>query len=378
MRTKSTTLFLVLLILPFTVSESVSAQDLQYTTSTRMELEGTAGRVVNFLSRFAGRSDNPGETVYVKGNYMRTDTDGSSTILDLDDARFLFLNHEAKTYAEMKFADMADMAQDAVTQYEEAIEEARQEAQKEADYQAEEMDLDLEYDVKVDRTGETRNIRGHRAERVLMILTAKGSHMVEQEDGQAETLEGSMVLANELWVTNDSNGELAPLFDFQNRMGSSMSDAFSDITSDARMGPTMTTAAGDMSDARMGEMLKKAADEMSEIDGNVLVTVTKFVIVPGNLTFDPKAAFSGEQEEKQEVTATQRAGRLARGLVRNRLGRRSGNDEQAEDPEEDEPRQTTLVTVMTEITDVQQRSLPSSLFEVPTDYQERTLATLHQ
>lgn len=375
MRNSLRILFAGLLCAALTYPGSALGQDLKYTTTTNMKLEGTAGSVVNFLSRLTGGSDEKGETVYVKGNNMRTDSDGSSTILDLDGSRFLILNHDNKVWAEMKFAEMAEMAEDAVSQIEETIEEARTEAQAEANRQSEEMDIDVEYDLNVNRTGETRTIRGHHAERVLMIMTARGSTVVEQ-DGETEDLEGSMILANEMWITTDESGELQPLFDFQKRMGQSMSDSF------AEMAGVGQTASADLSaafatDARMSTMMKDAAEAMEEIDGYALITTMKFVVVPGNVAFNPALAFGDEQEEKEEVTTTQRAGRMARGLLRNRLGR-SSNNEPADEPREVELRQTTLVTMVTEISDVERTSLPSSLFEIPADYQERTIATLYR
>lgn len=365
-------LLLIALVLP----QQSAAQDLQYTSTTKLELEGAAGRAVNFVSRLTGQSNETTETVYLRGNRMRTDDEGSSTILDLDQQRFIMLNHEAKTYAVMPFSQMAEMAEHMAERAEEAIEEARSEMSDEdaaAMQRSAEEDVQIEYDLKVERTGEVRDIRGHRAERVLMIMSARGKQQ-NPEDGQ-EPAEGALVLANEMWLTTDRSGELEPLFDFQERMGQGMQESFGDM---AASGQSMGDAFGAAfaSDPRMGEMMKGAAEEMSKMDGVPLISVMKMVAVPGKMEFDVALAF-GEKEEKEQVSASQRAGRAARSFMRGRFGR--GNDAaEVEEEQEPELKQSTLLSITTEISDVQHAALSDDLFAAPADYEERTLMTLHE
>lgn len=365
-------LVMVALVLP----QTSAAQDLQYSSTTKLELAGTAGRVMNVVSRLGGGSEETKETVYLKEDRMRTDDEGSSTILDLRQQRYVILNHDQKTYAVMAFSEMAQMAEQMAAATEDAVDEARSEAgqQTEEHPGAEGDSATMEYDLKVERTGESKTIRGHRAERVLMVMTAKGTQVAEQEG--EEDVEGSLVLANEMWVTTDSNGEMAPLFAFQEQMAESMAASFEGIgTSAQAMGDGLQAAFA--SDPRMGEMMKDAAEEMSELDGFPLITMMKMVMVPGDLEFDAKTAFEGEPEKKEEVSATQRAGRMARSFARSRFGRGSKDDAEKEEAPA-EPTQTTLMTVTTEITDVQRSSLSEDLFSIPSDYAERTLTTMHE
>ena len=365
----------LLLCLSLLTVPSVTAQDLQYTSTTKFELAGTAGRAMNFLSRLGGGGNESTETVSIRGKHMRTDSDNSSTIIDLDTGRFLILDHDNRMYSVMNFADMADMAEQMAAQAEEMLEEARAEARNADNGRSlEEANAEIDYDVKVTRTGETRTIRGHRAERVLMTLSARGR--TTPETPEEEAMEGALVMANEVWLTSDPSGELKPLFDFQEEMASAMMGEFAEFSSQAEsFGAGLQAAFA--SDPRMGQMMEEAAEELSKMDGVPLISVMKVVMVPGSMEFDARMAFESE-EPKEEVSTTRRAGRLARGILSNRLGRGNNNDDEPEEEEaESEPRQSTLMTITTEISEVQRTSLSNDLFEIPAGYSERNFTNMY-
>lgn len=328
---------------------------------------------MNFLSRLGGGGNESTETVSIRGKHMRTDSDNSSTIIDLDTGRFLILDHDNRLYSVMNFADMANMAEQMAAQSEEMLEEARAEARNADNGRSlEEANAEIDYDVKVTRTGETRTIRGHRAERVLMTLSARGR--TTPETPEEEAVEGALVMANEVWLTSDPSGELKPLFDFQEEMASAMMGEFTEFSSQAEsFGAGLQAAFA--SDPRMGQMMEEAAEELSKMDGVPLISVMKLVMVPGTMEFDARMAFEGE-EPKEEVSTTRRAGRLARGILSNRLGR-GNNDDEPEEEAESEPRQNTLMTITTEISDVQRTSLSNDLFEIPAGYSERNFMNMY-
>lgn len=363
-------LLLSVLLLP----ESLLAQDLQYTSKTRFELPGAAGRAMNVVSRIAGGSNESVETVYLRGKYMRTDTDETSTIFDLENGRFVMLDHDRKTYSVMNFTDMAAMAEEMAGRAEEAMAEARAEADADARRELEEANAEIEYDVDVRRTGQTRTINGHRAERVLMTLSARGRAIAENEG--EEDVEGALVLANEMWLTNDPSGDLQPLFDFQEQMAKDMMGEMDEFGAQAQsFGEGLQSAFA--ADPRMGGMMEKAAEEMSKLDGVSLLSTIKLVAVPGNLQFDADAAFSDEGAKSNDTSVAQQATRAARGFLRGRLGR--GNNDDAEEEEQDRtPKQSTIMTVVTEIADVQRASLSDDLFAIPSGYTERDLMNFYE
>lgn len=363
---------LILMALSPQAVKHVVAQDLQYTTKTSIELPGTAGTVMRWAQRIGGGSNETAETVYLKDGRMRTDSDGSSTILDVSGGSMTFLDHQRKTFSRMTFADMMSMSEEVLADADQALSEARQEAagtDSEARRALEEEGIDIRYDLKVDRTGETRSILGHRAERVLLIMQAEGSRVAQMED--EEDLEGAFVVATELWLTTDSSGELAPLFKFEQDAASAMSGHIQDMSASSQSFADGFAAAFS-GDPQMREMTERASEEMAKMEGVSLASTMKMVVVPGGVTFNPRAAF-GEEEPREQVSATRQAGRLARGLVRNRLGRGGNDAQEAEEPEERTPRASTLFTVRTEITDVSQASLDGALFETPGDYREAPL-----
>lgn len=352
------------------ITTDVAAQDLKYTTTTSIELPGRVGTALRWAQRIAGGSSETVETVYLKDRRMRTDDGSSSVIMDLADGRMVFLDHDRKSYSVLTFADAAEMTEEMMVDAQAALDEARRDAEdarEEAGRSLEEEGVEVRYDVRVDRTGETKTIRGHRAERIFLIMAAEGSRVAQTEE--EEDFEGSLVLATEMWMTNDASGELAALFSFYEQSAEAMSEHMQTFASSSQAF-SEGLAGAFASDPQMREMTERAAEEMAQMDGVSLVSTMKMVLVPGGMTFDSRMAFDGETE-REEVSTTQRAGRLARGLVRSRLGRGGNND--ADEEEEKAPAQRTMMTIKTEITDVQRAALDAALFEIPQDYAETTL-----
>jgi hypothetical protein len=359
---------MMLFVVAPATSIEVAAQDLQYTSKTSMELPGRAGSVMRWAQRIAGGSSETTETVYLKDGKMRTDGGESSFILDVDTGQMIFIDHAARTYHTMTFSDLASMSEAMFAEAEEAMEEARREAaeaQDEAARAMEEEGIEIQYDLSVDRTGETRSILGHRAERVFMTMKAEGKRVAPTEE--EEDFDGAFAIVSEMWITSDAQGELQPLFDFQQKAAQQMGSQVQDMAASAQSF-SAGLAAAFASDPQMRQMAESAAEEIAQMDGVALLTTMKMVTIPASIAYNPRAVF--EEEEREEVTTTQRAGRLARGLVRNRLGR--GGDA-ADDEEEREDRIQTLLTIRTEITDVQRTPLDNAVFEIPGDYRESPL-----
>src|SRR4029450_2117261 len=83
----------------------VSAQDVQYTSVTKVDLGGG----LNAIMRVAGASEVK-ENTYIKGKKLRSDSDKQSLIFDLDNSRYIILNHADKTYMSVPLSDMAMVA----------------------------------------------------------------------------------------------------------------------------------------------------------------------------------------------------------------------------------------------------------------------------
>lgn len=93
----------------FVAASAAAAQDVQYSTITKVDLGGG----MNAIMRMAGASEVR-ETAYIKGKKLRSDGEKQSTIFDLDNSRYIILNHSEKTYMSVPLADMARAATSAV------------------------------------------------------------------------------------------------------------------------------------------------------------------------------------------------------------------------------------------------------------------------
>jgi hypothetical protein len=144
------------------VAPAAHAQDVQYTTVTKVDFGGG----MNAIMRMAGASEVK-ETAYIKGRKLRSDGEKQSTIFDLDNSRYIILDHAAKTYMSVPLADMARAAT-AGTRGMRA--EASKDQLKTSAVDSAGNKADFITDLKVEPTKERRNINGNDAERVLVTM----------------------------------------------------------------------------------------------------------------------------------------------------------------------------------------------------------------
>ena len=90
------------------IAAPLSAQDVKYETVTKVDLPGAAGAAMRMAARLGGGggSMETVETTSIKGRKMRTDVAKTSTILDLDQKRFIWLDHDARTYTTYTFDEL--------------------------------------------------------------------------------------------------------------------------------------------------------------------------------------------------------------------------------------------------------------------------------
>lgn len=334
---------------------SVLNPDVKYTTITTVKLEGTVGKIVNFFSKSA---DDPIEqTTWLKGDFMRTDDGGaSSTIIDLQNQRFIALNHEKKTYWLMSFTDMMEKAEEAVDDAVEEAEQLPEEPQKESN-------VEYRFDLKIEPTGEKQKINGFNAEKVYMTVRVDEVSKTASE-GQEAGVQGSMVLASELWLTKD-----APWYAEQNEFGRRMAASMGDAAEEAFLNSNKSILEGLQgagSDPRMKEAIEKAEAEVSKLEGVEVKNTTHLVLVPQGVEFSPTTAFAAEVKEEPKKKSGG-LGRFARRIAEQAVAGRTSEDADAAD---ETPRAVTMMTMTTEIGDVQQSPIPDSEFDIPSGYSE--------
>lgn len=342
---------------PVLEGSQAAGQDLAYTSVTRGEFAGALGTLMRLVP---GAQDPTRETTYMKGSLMRTDEGKTSTIMDLAEGRFTHLDHDAKAFYTFTFEELqAEMAA--------ALEDIQAEQPREAPAQEPEVTFDVR--LSTERTGRRTTFDGYSAEQVLMIVEVvprSTDPAAAQEDA------GSMVLFNEVWLSNDFPG-LAAIRDAQAKAAGEMLEG-------VQAGLASALQQAFAQDPRMQEAFEKSAQEMEELDGLAVKTISSFVLLSPRMELDrgailaaadqPLSSGAGEVLAGAAAAGAQEAARSAvRGLTRGVLGRRQ--EEPAAAQPEARPSQSIVMRTTSVVEDVRTSPLSPDLFRPPADYVER-------
>lgn len=321
------------------------AQDVQYTTTGKVELSGALGTV----ARLFGGGDETVDTTYVKGAMMRTDSDGTSSIFDLENGRMISIDHKAKTYTIMTFAQMTEAVEGAMEQ---AKAEAAQQTGNEAAAEPE-GEVDLQYDLSIDPTGEKQKINGYEAERYFMTMETEIT--MTPEGGEAQEA-GRIVMLVDMWNARDvpvtqameTFYERAPEMAAQSR--------------ESMQGMAAVFAANPQLEGAMEE----AAKESEQLEGFTLRSTTYVVMVAPDAEFDRELALQGKAESNSS------SGQTARRALGGLLGGLGGKKEEAK--KEEAATQSVFMKIHAETKDMKTTSLSTDLFQPPAGYTEKPFA----
>jgi hypothetical protein len=331
-------------------SATAVAQDLQYKEVTNLDMGG----VMNFMMRLA-RASEITTTTWLKGSRMRSDVDKSSTIVDFENRRFITLDHGAKTYTQVPLEKMAELARATIAGMQARMDSAtagRAAGQPPAAVTArgDSGTVDFKFDLKVEPTNERQRINGQDARRHLITIT---TDMSVTPEGDTTQQAGTLVMLIDSW-----NATSGPVAEAHKRFY----EASSKELQDAMAGSAMGVSSLMMGDPRMRAALEEAAEQANQLEGVAVRSTTYLVAVPVGVTFDQNLVLNPEPRRGNPLGAA-----VARGV----LGRAVGVSPPIEDkPADDKPRQGTVLKLVTEIRDVQTRTIPASQFEVPAGYRE--------
>ena len=323
-------------------TQAVFAQDVQYRSVSKIDL----GMGMNVALKLAGASE-VSQTSYIKGRKMRTDTDKSSSIYDLEHSRFIIINQADKTYISAPLAQMTaafgEMA--ASTNVRSDMGQMKATARDSAGNKA-----DFTFHVKMDPTSERDNVNGQDAQRAF--ATIETDVKVTPEGDTKATDAGTLVILVDTWNANGGPAYTA-VHNFQQAMSKELREqAFANMKG---------MSAAFAQNPQLGEAMKKAASEQQKMDGIVMRSTMYFVIVPPSLKFDRDVALKPQDSG---------AGGLAKRAMGGMLGNAMRRGKQDDKPDVAQMKQSTLMKMTTEIQDVQTASLPASLFEIPAGFRE--------
>ncbi len=342
---------LALLSLP---GPSLQAQDLTYTTVSRVEFGGAMGMMMRMVPDANAETR---QTVFLKGTLMRTDDGDTSSIVDMADGRYTMLNHPDKTFYTVTMAQMQAQMEEAQDRM------AEQNPMAQENPMAQDLPPDASFEVRMntDRTGRTRNFDGYSAEQVLITMEMVPT---SPEAEESVAMRGNTVIFTELWVSQDFPGA-DEYREAQERMGEAfMEGGWGEMA--GGMGQIM------MGNPNMKEAFEKNFEEMKDVEGVPVRTVAQLVMVPAGMPFDPDAVLAAEDEplESDEMPS---ASEMARGAMGRRLGGLLGrrNQEQEESEEAGPTTQTITMRTTSTIQDIKTTPLSDDIFQPPAGYTER-------
>lgn len=317
-----------------------ASQDLTYTTTTKMEISGTLGRILSLVSDV----DKPMvEKTYFQGPLIRKDQEESSSIMDWNAGTMTLLDHPKKTYMVLDFARMAEQMAGAVGQERPEAGEAP----------------DVEVTVSSERTGKTETIAGYAAEQVVLVIEVKP----KSQGGEGEA-GPTTALVTDLWLSPDF-----PEYRMMQQMEGEALERFRESSAQG-MAQTMAALAG--SNPAMKEGWEKNMQALKDLQGTTLRSTTHFVTVPPGATLDKEKVLATAGEKVQEgggmAQGAANAARQALGGLAGRFGR----NRQQQQQEAAAPTQAVVMRVKTEISDVGTGAVDPSLFQVPAGYTAKT------
>jgi hypothetical protein len=321
--------------------------DVKTTSTTKLTFKGTLGTMMKMF----GANKPVTSTQYIQGNKSRTDNvneEGkltTSTVVDLDREVFINIDHKKKEYTEMTFAEYRNMLKGLGGKAKEAQQEREE---KDA------PEVKVSFDVKVDKTGEKKNIAGYHAEKVILTMTAQGEK--QAEGGQAGEMDkGGMIVTSTNWLSNEVKGydEVIAFHQaFAEKLG---------------MMPGSGGLAGVMenllkSNPELAEALKKLEQEGKKMQGVALMTES---------VFETWAQPSGAQADAPETMPEEQEKPKSVGGLLGGFGKKLGQKAMKKDDNADGSGRSVLMESLTEISEISNAALNSGLFIVPTGYKKK-------
>jgi hypothetical protein len=365
-------------------------RSITWVETTRLETAGTLGTLLQALpGSLSSRRSEQG--LHLLGGKLRQDGGSSSIILDLENRRWTSLDHDARAYTSMSFAQSAEMMAAMAAGSGGEMNQARAEMRAALAENAEERErllsemrsiaADLDFQLEVRPTGESRRFGSFTANRYLIVAQVSAPEGV---DGVAEQGGGALTFVVERWQSRDFP---------------SADEAYDRWAREMASDPAMQSLAREMAgslepisqemgtellghfDPRIAGGLSRLAAAAETLDGVSLRTTTAIAFLPTGvplevdelLTWRPGSA--GDLVRAQAGQAAAEAARGAvRGLTRGVLGR---GQQQAQPQPGQRQAVQNLLRIVNEVTEVQDHGTPAAArFEIAPGYTERSIPGL--
>lgn len=346
-----TRLFVAATALALTTSPA-TAQEFTWKNANSFEL----GNVPGLVARMMGSGKETIETNHLSGRRMRTESGNTATIIDVDAGHVITLDTKAKTFTRMTFEEMTE----ALRQLNEEAEmqafmaEDPQGGQRKA--RAAEGEYDVRMDARVQQLDDRERIAGFNARRTLIHVTVRTVPRDERQR-RAEGEGGSMAFLIDTWNTTDAPHGAA-IDAFQQAMAGKLSQEMGSMR-----GLQMLFG----QNPGMKDGWENAMQELRKVEGIPVRSTTYIVGVPAGMEYDAQLVLSPPQEQKESAGS-----RISRGIG-GRLRAAAGAPQDQREESQAQAKQSTIVTVKTELREVQSGGVPGNAFDVPADFRETKL-----
>jgi len=347
---KTSRIFIAAILMAGILTTAFSPRpDFKTTSTTKLTFKGALGTMMKML----GGNKPLTSTQYIQGHKSRhdnIDNDGkltTSSIIDLDREVMINIDHKKKEYTEMTFAEFQQM-----------FKEMSEKTKTTPDKPQSDPEVKFSFDVKVDRTGEKKNIAGYETEKVILTLTATGES--QAEGGKpGEMQKGGMIVRSTNWNANSVKGydEVKTYYmTFAQKLG-----GMSGGTGPAQMIQTLSKT-----NPQLAEAMKKLEQEAKKLQGVALMTETVFETwaEPAANQSETSAAKSEEQEPPKSV-----------GGLLGGLGKKLGQKATKKEDGAGSSGRAVLLESVSEVTAIGTAAVDAGLFAVPAGYKKKEMKT---
>lgn len=378
--------------------EAQQGRSVEWTETTRFELPGTLGAMIRAMPG-AGGDRETHHAIHQAGRLLAT-TDGSSTtILDMEERRWVAVDHDGQSYTTMSFEESAAAMQEMMAAMSEAragAEDALREAEADRDAAMAEMrqamqeaQAELTFRVQSESTGRTQSFDGLRAQQHFLTTEIESTGGVEGVDGADE---GSLFFLVELWQSDE--------FPDMDELYRAWAEEMAGDPAVQEMAAELAGSLEPMTGEGGWEMLslwnpgvaaglQQLAEAMESVEGTTIRSVTHVAFVPRGLTLDRGELMAwepgsmGDELRGAAGDAARDAGRDAargalRGATRGLLGRRGGGDDEPQPEADAPPTVRPLMRMTMEKANIRVGTVDRSspVFQIPEGFQQQTLPTM--
>ena len=328
-----------------TVSDApAQTRSLTWTETVRVEVPGALGALLRATGATAPSTSR--NAVHLQGTALIQESDNSSTVMDLANARWTMADHQARIRTTLTFDEMAQMTEEALRDGHAAAAGAAPgadaaAAREEFERAMEEARANVEFRVSSQATGQRRQIGARDAAQHFILTEFLATAVPEGVD---EPEGGSIVFLAELWQAGDvpDGSELYAEWARQLAADATFRDRLDAMAESGEEASEAIARGLTAWNPQIGAGIMRMAEAIGELEGTTVRSTVTVALVPLGVALDREAllawepATAGEQLRAGAADVARDAAadavRGAVGALGGRIGLGRGRAEPTPDP----------------------------------------------